>query len=295
MLAAVNVAMKVSLRIAGLLMLATVACAEPDAQAQAAVAATPPGVAQPEKHWRLGVALGYGQRTNPLIQSDDIPIVVDLDIAWFGERWFFDNGDLGFSLVDTPAFTINTIARVNTDRAFFSKTNTKYINFQYLASGETGSLMGDQIQAFKPPKRDYAIEVGFETLFDGEWGAASMHGFRDVSGTHDGFEVGANYSYRYTRGRFSLEPSVGVTYRSRKLSDYYWGVHKDEASPLIAEYQVGDGFGWEGGVRASHYVTKNMRLAMSLNYEQLQHSIANSPLVEDDHVLGYYAGLAWTF
>jgi outer membrane scaffolding protein for murein synthesis (MipA/OmpV family) len=38
-----------------------------------------------------------------------------------------------------------------------------------------------------------------------------------------------------------------------------------------------------------------MRLAMSLNYEQLQHSIANSPLVKDDHVLGYYAGLAWTF
>src|SRR6185503_3572374 len=106
MLGAVNVDWKISLRIAGLLTLATVACAEPDAQAQAAVAATPPGAAQSERHWRLGVALGYGQRTNPLIQSDDIPVIVDLDIAWFGERWFFDNGDLGFSLVDKPDFTV---------------------------------------------------------------------------------------------------------------------------------------------------------------------------------------------
>ena len=88
-----------------------------------------PGPRSPSSHWRLGVALGYGQRTNPLIQSDDIPVVVDLDIAWFGERWFFDNGDLGFSLVDNPAFTTNIVARVNSDRAFFSKTNTKYINF----------------------------------------------------------------------------------------------------------------------------------------------------------------------
>ena len=48
-----------------------------------------------ESRWRLGAAFGYGVRSNPLVQSDDIPIIVDLDIAWFGDRWFFDNGDLG--------------------------------------------------------------------------------------------------------------------------------------------------------------------------------------------------------
>ena len=92
-----------------------------------------------KKNWRFGVALGYGERTNPLIQSDDIPVVVDLDIAWFGERWFFDNFDLGFELFDRPSFTTNIVARVNSDRAFFSKTNTKYINFSYLGGGGIGA------------------------------------------------------------------------------------------------------------------------------------------------------------
>ena len=50
-----------------------------------------------ESRWRLGAALGYGVRTNPLLQSDDIPIIVDFDIAWFGDHWFFDNGDLGLT------------------------------------------------------------------------------------------------------------------------------------------------------------------------------------------------------
>src|SRR3954471_15836538 len=105
-------------------------------------AAPPPAPEPAEHHWRLGLALGYGERTNPLIQSEKIPVLVDLDIAWFGKRWFFDNGDLGFSLVDGPAFTINAVARVNTDRAFFAKTNTKYVNFQYASAGETNAIDG---------------------------------------------------------------------------------------------------------------------------------------------------------
>jgi outer membrane protein len=261
-----------------------------------------PGAEPPERHWRLGVALGYGERTNPLIQSDPIPVLVDLDVAWFGKRWFFDNGDVGFALLDRPAFTMNLVARVNTDRAFFSKTNTKYINFTYLASGDTTSLVGtgnlppgEQRVAFKPPERDYAIEAGFETLFDGEWGAATLRAFRDVSGTHDGFEIGADYDYRLTRGRWSIAPSLGVEYKSRKLNDYYWGVHADEASANIIEYRVDDGFGWHAGLRTNYYVTRHLRAALSVDYERLQTSVAESPLVKDDYVLGFFGGFAWTF
>ena len=68
-----------------------------------------------ESRWRLGAALGYGIRSNPLVQSDDIPIYVDLDIAWFGKRWFFDNGDLGFTVTDNDAVTASLVARVNSD------------------------------------------------------------------------------------------------------------------------------------------------------------------------------------
>src|SRR5262249_36076913 len=86
--------------------------------ARADSAARPAPPEPPESHWRLGLALGYGERTNPLIQSEKIPVLVDLDVAWFGKRWFFDNGDVGFAVLDRPAFTLNAVARVNTDRAF---------------------------------------------------------------------------------------------------------------------------------------------------------------------------------
>jgi outer membrane protein len=260
-----------------------------------------------EKNWRFGVGLGYGQRTNPLIQSEDIPVVVDLDIAWFGERWFFDNFDLGFALVDNSRFTANVVARLNSDRAFFGKTNTRYVNFTITSGGEQVPIAAPPGPADSPdqgivepvqlkvPDRDYAVELGLEMLFDGEWGHATLRAFHDVSNTHEGYEISADYSYRWVRGRFTIAPSVGVAYKSAELSDYYWGVHADEVLPTLQGYQVDGGIGWEAGLRTSYYITKSMRVAVSANYEQLTHNIALSPLVAEPYVIGYFAGLAWQF
>lgn len=264
-----------------------------------------PVVLPEEKRWRIGAALGYGLRSNPLIQSDDIPIAIDLDLAWFGDRWFFDNGDLGVLLVDNAVVTTNLVARLNSDRAFFSKTNTKYVTFSMLPGGMTGAMFnpvtGEAVeqdvppQPLKAPDRDYAIEVGVETLFSGEWGQAALRAFHDVSDTHHGYEIGADYSYRFARGRFSVSPMLGLSWKSEELSDYYWGVHADEATFTLRPYDVKAGLGWEVGLRANYFLTKTTRLALSANYEQLQHSVAQSPLVEEDHVLGYFAGVAWQF
>jgi len=278
------------------------ALAEDAASTPAATPSPAPANLPPERSWRLGLALGYGSRTNPLIQSKDIPVLVDVDVAWFGKRWFFDNGDLGFTALDNRFFTANLMARVNSDRTFFSKTNTKYVSFAYAVDGlqttafspSTGLPITEPVP-IKPPRRDYAVEAGVEVLFGGEWGNATLHAFHDVSGTHDGYEVAADYSFRWTTGRLSIAPTVGVTYKSRKLSDYYWGVHADEASLVLAPYEAGGGLGWEAGLRTNYYLTKNIRLAVSVNYEQLQWDIARSPLVEEDYVLGYFAGLGWQF
>ena len=298
---------------AGLLLglLATVARAADDpatdADAEATVSTAPtadtaPVVLPEERRWRLGAAFGYGQRSNPLIQSDDIPVVVDVDIAYFGDRWFFDNGDLGVELFDNRIATTNLVARVNSDRVFFGKTNTRLVNFSIMAGGATGALSNPETgelietpQPLKPPKRDYAVELGFETLFGGEWGQATLRAYHDVSATHDGYEISADYSYRISRGRLSIAPMVGLSWKSADLSNYYWGVHPDEVTAALTGYEARGGLGWEAGLRASYYLSKSLRLALSANYERLQYSVAQSPLVEKDYVFGYFAGLGWQF
>jgi len=276
-----------------------------DPAANAAPATTAPVFAlppPPESHWRIGAAFGYGQRTNPLIQSDDIPVLVDLDIAWFGKHWFFDNGDIGLTLFDRAQSTTSLVARLNSDRVFFGKTNTEYVNFAYAGSGEVSALVDPDTGAqatepveVVPPDRDYAIELGVESLIDGDWGSATLRAFHGVSGTHGGYELSAFYSWRWITGRFALAPSVGVSYKSAALNDYYWGVQADEANLALPEYHPSDGFNFEGGVQANYYLNRNLRIALSVNYERLADDVAASPLADEDYVMAYFSGLAWTF
>ena len=301
------------LKIATLCGLASLARAQaeaPEAAPGVAVAASASPVSPqspvPERSWRIGAAFGYGERTNPLIQSEDIPVLVDLDIAWFGKRWFFDNGDVGFTLFDRPSATTSLVARLNDDRVFFGKTNTRYVNFAYAGSGMKVSLppttnggggnLGPPAPiAVKPPDRDYAIEAGVESLIDGDWGSATLRAFHDVSGTHGGYELSASYSRRWTAGRLAIAPTLGVSYKSARMNDYYWGVHADEASAALPEYHAGAGFNLEGGLSTNYYLTRNLRVAVSVNYEYLADQISASPLAEDDYVMAYFSGIAWTF
>ncbi len=303
------------LKIAVLCGVASLAHAQADApeasNAATAVVATAPAPVQPpprERSWRIGAAFGYGERTNPLIQSDDIPVIVDVDIAWFGKRWFFDNGDVGYTLFDLPSSTTSLVARVNDDRVFFGKTNTRYVNFAYAGNGVTvgftppppgtpgaGNQNPPPPVEVNPPDRDYAIEVGVESLLDGDWGSAELRAFHDVSGTHGGYELSAHYSRRWTAGRLSIAPTVGFSYKSAQMNDYYWGVHANEASNALPEYHAGAGVNLEGGLVTNYYLTRHLRFALSVNYERLADEIAASPLAEDDYVIAYFSGFAWTF
>jgi outer membrane protein len=248
----------------------------------------PPTVGQNPSPWRLGIALGYGERSNPLIQSDDIPIVADVDIAYFGKRFFFDNGDFGLTFINNERYTLSAIARFNSDRVFFGKTNTRFIVFG-LGTPEAAEFR------FEVPDRDYAIELGAEVLTDGRWGRLQVAAFGDVSGTHDGFETFADYRFGMRNQRWYVEPSLTLSYKSERLNDYYWGVQPDEAGLLLPVYEAEAGLNVKARLSVSYQLTTDWSLSLGAEAERLNDEAADSPLVEDDTVYGFFAGLAYEF
>ncbi len=254
--------------------------------ATASVAAGPPAAG--ESPWRLGIALGYGERSNPLALADDIRIGIDIDVAWFGERWFFDNGDLGFTLVDSDRYTFNLVGRVNSDRVFFSKTDTDFISV-FDASGGVATL---QVSV---PDRDYAAELGAELLVDGDWGYLQASAHHDVSGTHDGLELYLNTGRTFRQQRWAFEPSFGLSWKSRKLNDYYWGVRQEEANVLFPPYRAGAGVNAHARFVASYVLDRHWTFLVIAEYERLNAEAAASPIVDQRGVIGAFAGFRYGF
>ena len=242
-----------------------------------------------ESPWRLGMALGYGERGNPLVSADDIPVVVDLDIAWFGKRWFFDNWDIGFTFHDGRRMTASLIARARSDQVFFGRANFKFLNIA--RSGET---LADQVP-LRFPDRHFAGELGVELLTDGRWGLLQINAFHDVTGIHNGYEVSLDYGIGLRRGRWYFEPGLRLAYKSAALNDYYWGIRHDESSPVLPFYQAGAGINAGITLRASYHFSKRWALRTAVDYESLNDDIAASPIVKSDRVLGYFAGIGVRF
>ncbi|HEX6996556.1 MAG TPA: MipA/OmpV family protein [Gammaproteobacteria bacterium] len=249
-----------------------------------------------ESPWRIGVAFGRGERSNPLIQSDDIDILVDIDIAWFGERWFFDNGDVGRTLRDGERYTLNVIGRFNSDRVFFSKTDTEYVSLfsrNGLVATDGAGLAAPQ--PVEVPDRDYAFEVGLELLSDGDWGFLQAAVHQDVSDKHGGYELYFNYGRSFRRQRWFLEPSVGVSFKSAELNDYYWGVQPHEASVALPEYEAGAGFNTEARLAARYQIDRHWAFHVAAEYERLSGEAAASPLVAERSVRSGFAGFSYRF
>lgn len=246
------------------------------------------GIEPDASNWSLGIGLGYGLRSNPLIQSEDIPILIDLDIAWFGEHWFFDNGDVGLTVSDNDRFTLNVVGRFNSDRVFFGRTDTRIVQ----VGAGTGTVVDVEVAV---PDRDYAIEAGAELLAGGRWGLLQLSAFHDLSGTHEGFSIAADYSYGFRQQRWYLEPAMRISFKSSRLNDYYWGVQPDEASLVLPAYGADSGINVGLRLLGSYQLTRDWAVTAVVEYERLNDETAGSPIVDEDHVIGYFSGFAYRF
>ena len=252
-------------------------------------AESPPHSGAAESNWRLGAAFGYGLRSNPLVQSDDIPIIVDVDIAWFGEHFFFDNGDIGLTFADNDRLTASLVARLNSDRVFFGQTDTRFVTVDL-----AGQPLVQEFE-FSVPDRDYAVELGIELLADGGWGQLQFGAYHDISNTHDGYEIAANYAYGWRNQRWYLEPSIGASYKSATLNDYYWGVRDDEVNVALPSYSADAGTNAHVRLMLGYQLTRQWTVSLVAEYERLNSEAAASPLVKETGVLGYFAGFGFRF
>lgn len=271
-----------------------------------------------ESPWSVGVAFGYGERSNPLIQSDDLDILLDIDIAWFGRRWFFDNGDGGRTLYDGEHVTLNAVGRIASDRVFFGRTNTEHVSLfsstlggrrgagDDLPGGADGGLLDaergdvegidDELgheESVAVPDRDYALEVGLELIASGLWGYVQTSAHRDVSDRHGGYELYAHYGRAFHTRRWLIEPSFGASYKSSKLNDYYWGVRPEEATALFGDYRAGAGINSHARLVSRFQVTRNWSFVVAAQYERLNGDAARSPIVDRRSVNSVFVGLSY--
>lgn len=284
-----------------------------------------------ERSWNLAVALGHGERTNPLLDGDTIDIQAVIDFSWYGERFFFDNGDFGFLLHERRNYSFNLVATVNNERNFYNYLTGRTFGLDSI--GETfrttnfgpgapsvpedsfaPAIPRDPEKEFiaaigLPPgtstdvvnsrtelaDRDFALNGGVEFLYISPWGDVQAQLLSDVSSTHDGQEAWLSWSHPWYTHSNEFTLTLGAEWKSSDLVSYYYGVRPDEAFPGRPAYTGGSGTNGFIRFAARHAFSERWHLVGMVEREFLSSAISNSPIVDETRVDTFFAGLYFNF
>lgn len=251
--------------------------------------------------WSFSVSLGYGSRSNPVISNDSVPIILLPGITYYGERFFWDNDFIGYTLNDSATHMVNAIATISYDQIYFNHWGVG--NF-FIDSGFSGSsIFGDfsGIGFSQPPVNNEQTYTqvgqvnsssgteGREESFDGPFTIQDVRSSQpeaiDLDDLHDrDFAVLGGIEYFYSRRHWSFalqalqDLSSVHSGKQARLSVGYDLAHKN------ALWQLSAGAEWKDAKTLDYYYGI---------YEYEVENRNNAYRVGDD--ISYYAKVNWEY
>lgn len=277
--------------------------------------------------WEVSIAVGFGGRTNPLISGDEQPIFFVPQVSWYGKRFFMENLEFGFTLVDKPAHMVNLLVQPGFEQVYFDEfgignftidgnfsaalsgsENYGYIDGPLVTEGtdNPGLFPDDQPETERPVtnvrlnlddlrERELAVLGGLEyNYYRGAW-QIQLQVLHDVSSVHDGDEVRLSGSWQtvYNRNLFTL--AAGLAWQSEELLDYYYGLDAGEIPNSDLTYEADDGVSAFAKVSWEKKLNDNWSLLSTLHFRKLDSSLTASPLVEETGVTTVFIGGRYHF
>lgn len=275
-----------------------------------------------ERSWQLGVALGQGRRDNPLVGGDDIDIYYVVDFSWYGDRLFFDNGDLGYTLFTAHNLSFSALLTLNNERNYYNYLTGQQFGLDSVIDKSFGIASGPNpgfglpevpdsnnpgVDTNTTPEaihrnahteladRDSALNSGFEFLYISPLGDIQAQLLSDVSGTHDGQEAWLSWSHPWYTRNTELALTLGMEWKSQQLVGYYFGVQPDEAFVGRPEYDGAAGTNTFIRLAGRYNLGQRWTVVGMVEREFLSSAISASPIVNANEVDTFFTGLFYNF
>ncbi|ADZ92400.1 MipA/OmpV family protein [Marinomonas mediterranea] len=179
---------------------------------------------------------------------------------------------LGYTYELTPLSAL--FFSLSTRDASFDSSNTKLSNLN---------------------KRDDAGEFGIAWVQTSPSMELTTYLISDISDTHKGYEIGVDLGLPTTFAGGYLTPSIGVSYLSEDLVNYYYGVSQSEVTGSIGSYESDGSFGANVGLEYVYKIYSGWHSYTAVSMEYLGSGISDSSIVDRDTVWSGVIGIVYEF
>jgi len=264
--------------------------------------------ADQESGWQVSVGLGAGVRTNPVMDNDDIPLLVIPQISYQGEEFFVQNLDVGYTLFQDKERQFNLLLTPGYDQVFFNRWDVNnFIDRSSFASiakdsvkdGPAGGVVDTElsnstIDKRRLHKRRMAALAGLEynhTLYELD---LQVQVLQEITDYYGGNEIRFSLSKNIHLGKNDVKLTLGANWQNASTLNYFYGLTEQESLVHIA-YRPGGGltsllrFDW------NYQLNEHWSLRFFSSYRHLSHAASDSPLVVKNNVVTAFAGGVYHF
>lgn len=251
--------------------------------------------------FQLSVALGGGQRSNPLYDGESFPMVLLPDFSYYTDSWFVDNGTFGYSLQQSDTFAASLVMRLNAEKGYFQR----WFAGNVLSTNTSGSLLPPEVETGEQKsvrtvsvndvrKRPTAVDAGVQLNWFGEQWQGRMNFWQDISSSYDGQSASLTVARAWPLAGGTVDLGATLFWKSAKLIDTYYGMGDDELY-YLQRYQGRDS--WQPQLRLSWQkpLTERWSVLTFYQYLHLDSAMTDSPLVQDDSVQTWFIGMSYRF
>lgn len=256
-----------------------------------------------ENSWQIGIAIGLGGRTNPLVDADTIPLIIMPDIAYYAESAYFDNGELGWQFTPSSTTSVELFVSPNIEKANFSFWHSanllapaSVLDSGNIIDGEPAQgPQQDQVSIDDVQSRKWALDAGVRWQWFAQNHRFSVSVAHDVTNVYEGAHASFKYQYLTQLGDWHMSLSPHVTWHSDGLSDYYYGVRVTDTPLSELTYKASGGFQYGFSLYSAYKIDDHWHGLVRARVTRLHSGMIESPLVEDSNVYSAFAGVAYRF
>ncbi|MFT5790593.1 MipA/OmpV family protein [Shewanella sp. Choline-02u-19] len=255
--------------------------------------------------WDIGIALGYGVKSNPLKDFDDIPLYAAPTIAYYGDSWFFDNGSIGYTITEGENYTVNVVSTFSTDRAFFYRWDPSNIFLLKSSSVERATTPAGistmrtkaepEIDTNELENRNFTYLGGVEAFLYTRIGIVKASVTHDLFNVHNGTEAQLKWLYNIPLDSWNFEFAAVLDWKSEQVVDYYYGIRPSESLYWSEKYQAESALNQSIEFTGQYVLTENWNILLVARYTDLADEIVDSPLLDKDYTTTYFVGAAYRF
>ena len=143
--------------------------------------------------------------------------------------------------------------------------------------------------------RDISLLGGAQYLFDWQQWRVSASFFSELTHYHHGQQGELSLSRYQQWHKHLLVAAATVQYQSNEVAKYYYGSHRQDIAAGFSGYQPQHAFNKSLQLTYQYQWDEKWRIISDLKWQVLDDEIADSPLVSEQYLLSYYAGVAWSF